>query len=215
MKLEERLRETENAIKQHIDSRASLQRDDEPRSPPSSPDDKRKTRKNRGGAEIPKFKNHFKPTPKPATAKSRLRWDDGIDNRDTGYGSYEDRLNDLTFDGVSDDGDADTHSRRSSHYSTARSQSSGKAMRYQGSSSYPSKTPPSSDDSKHQSSDSNFSSSHRVVSILKDVLADLISRETRKGKKVKRGPIVFVDQFDTALLYISPPHLIAIEVQAK
>jgi hypothetical protein len=158
-KLEEKLRDTETVIRQHLDTKQQGgaggmgQYMSSATSPPPSPE-------RRGGVQrkyrpagdssddVPRFKSKYKPTPKPSGAKSRLKWDDVHDEKDYDGG---DRMLDLTYESgeISDEENWDGFYRRRS------------------------------------------SSSTRAVSMLKDVLLHLISRdEMGSSSKASRRKVV-------------------------
>ena len=154
-KLEDRLRETETAIQQHLTGIAAApsRKQQVDNSPPQSPKSRRHEQHKQARApsdhssdEVPRLRTSYKPTPKPSEAKSRLRWDDVHGDSDYDIG---DRLLDLTYEEgeVSDEEDWRGFYRRSS------------------------------------------SSSDRAVSMLRDVLLHLISREERGGSKSSRRKV--------------------------
>jgi len=96
-KLEEKLRDTESVIKQHLDDRlggGDIGRAHRMLSPPSSPQSdglaRRGVRYSDGG---PKMKHRYKPAPK--TSKSRLHMND-FDV----YGEQQQRMLDMTYDSI-------------------------------------------------------------------------------------------------------------------
>lgn len=156
-KLEEKLRDTETVIRQHLDVKQSNAAGVGTVSPPLSPERPRRgaQRKYRSAGDssddVPRFKNKYKPTPKPSSAKSRLNWDDVHDDNQYVGG---DRMLDLTYESgeISDEENWDGFYRRRSSTST------------------------------------------KAVSMLKDVLLHLISRE-EIGHGVKRRKVIFIAPF--------------------
>ena len=186
-RLELKLKEAEDAIQNHMETQKSNKpiikmTSSSSTSAPQSPIQRKRNLEKEYNSK------KYQPTPKPNTAKSRLRWDDGYSNGNS-YHNKHFQVNSESSSGEMDEKDYDEYEDETSRYGDLTyenreiSDEDEEIIPLKYSKSYPSQRKRSSGNSNNNNMNNRWAVSTsnpslQVVSILKDVLINLMNKDS-------------------------------------